>query len=252
MSSPRKRKIANPNLRKNRNNIKLVGKLGTYARPFIQRMVNSMRLKSYQSTMKTKHAFFSMLIMAMRKNKVCQIFYLLQSQRHLKNSKQILQTESLRRLPNMQESHTGKQKKKRSALNHHHHPPHAPKWPWGAGFSQMPPPGAVPPYIPHSFPPFQPPHSFPGFHGPGSTASVPPYQPTPFPGFPTPGPTSSAPPIFPCVPPPPPLFTERGSGNENEALYSMLISWYMSGYHTGYFQGLRQSPQNSPGHRTHR
>ncbi|KAK0058010.1 survival motor neuron protein 1-like isoform X1 [Biomphalaria pfeifferi] len=162
------------------------------------------------------------------------------------------ETESLRRLPNMQESHTGKQKKKRSALNHHHHPPHAPKWPWGAGFSQMPPPGAVPPYIPHSFPPFQPPHSFPVFHGPGSTASVPPYQPTPFPGFPTPGPTSSAPPIFPCVPPPPPLFTERGSGDENEALYSMLISWYMSGYHTGYFQGLRQSPQNSPGHRTHR
>ena len=41
--------------------------------------------------------------------------------------------------------------------------------------------------------------------------------------------------MFPSVPPPPPPMP-AAPGSENEAMYSMLISWYMSGYHTGYYQ----------------
>ncbi|XP_065519337.1 survival motor neuron protein isoform X3 [Lathamus discolor] len=40
------------------------------------------------------------------------------------------------------------------------------------------------------------------------------------------------------VPPPPPM---RMDFEDNEALGSMLIAWYMSGYHTGYYLGLKQS-----------
>ena len=38
------------------------------------------------------------------------------------------------------------------------------------------------------------------------------------------------------VPPPPPLEDAEDVCSDKEALYSMLISWYMSGYHTGYYQ----------------
>ncbi|KAH9520270.1 SMN protein Smn1 [Bulinus truncatus] len=146
-----------------------------------------------------------------------------------------------------EEIHTGRHRKKKSTFNHHHQP-HAPKWPWGGSYSQVPPFGTVPPYVPQPFPQFQPPHTFAGFNAPGTSSSVPPCHHSPFTGFQTSGHSSSIPPMFPCVPPPP-LFTERGSGDENEALYSMLISWYMSGYHTGYYQGLKQSAHNASGNR---
>lgn len=34
------------------------------------------------------------------------------------------------------------------------------------------------------------------------------------------------------IPPPPPMSPDMG---DDEAMGSMLISWYMSGYHTGYY-----------------
>ena len=37
-------------------------------------------------------------------------------------------------------------------------------------------------------------------------------------------------------PPPPPVLDEDVVEGDSEALYSMLIAWYMSGYHTGYYQ----------------
>ncbi|XP_054629451.1 survival motor neuron protein 1 isoform X1 [Dunckerocampus dactyliophorus] len=41
----------------------------------------------------------------------------------------------------------------------------------------------------------------------------------------------------PMIPPPPPMSPDMG---DDEAMGSMLISWYMSGYHTGYYLGLKQ------------
>ncbi|XP_064032505.1 survival motor neuron protein [Pogoniulus pusillus] len=52
------------------------------------------------------------------------------------------------------------------------------------------------------------------------------------------------PPAFPAMPPlipPPPLFMSPDTLEDEEALGSMLIAWYMSGYHTGYYLGLKQS-----------
>ncbi|XP_010156864.1 PREDICTED: survival motor neuron protein-like, partial [Eurypyga helias] len=43
----------------------------------------------------------------------------------------------------------------------------------------------------------------------------------------------------PLIPPPPPMRPD--CPEDDEALGSMLIAWYMSGYHTGYFLGLKQS-----------
>ncbi|XP_048788053.1 survival motor neuron protein [Lagopus muta] len=43
----------------------------------------------------------------------------------------------------------------------------------------------------------------------------------------------------PLIPPPPPMGPD--SPEDDEALGSMLIAWYMSGYHTGYYLGLKQS-----------
>ncbi|MBN3277182.1 SMN1 protein, partial [Polyodon spathula] len=40
------------------------------------------------------------------------------------------------------------------------------------------------------------------------------------------------------IPPPPPMGPD--SNEDDEALGSMLIAWYMSGYHTGYYLGLKQ------------
>uniref|UniRef100_A0A8D0BAP1 Tudor domain-containing protein n=1 Tax=Salvator merianae TaxID=96440 RepID=A0A8D0BAP1_SALMN len=42
----------------------------------------------------------------------------------------------------------------------------------------------------------------------------------------------------PVIPPPPPFSPD--SPDDDEALGSMLIAWYMSGYHTGYYLGLKQ------------
>lgn len=46
------------------------------------------------------------------------------------------------------------------------------------------------------------------------------------------------PPPPPMIPPPPPMISDLCE--EDEALGSMLMSWYMSGYHTGYYLGLKQ------------
>uniref|UniRef100_A0A8C5LIP7 Tudor domain-containing protein n=1 Tax=Leptobrachium leishanense TaxID=445787 RepID=A0A8C5LIP7_9ANUR len=43
----------------------------------------------------------------------------------------------------------------------------------------------------------------------------------------------------PLIPPPPPMGPD--ASEDDEALGSMLIAWYMSGYHTGYYLGLKQS-----------
>ncbi|XP_057688883.1 survival motor neuron protein 1 [Corythoichthys intestinalis] len=46
----------------------------------------------------------------------------------------------------------------------------------------------------------------------------------------------------PMIPPPPPISPDMG---DDEAMGSMLISWYMSGYHTGYYLGLKQGRNNA-------
>nr|XP_033784906.1 survival motor neuron protein 1-like isoform X3 [Geotrypetes seraphini] len=53
-------------------------------------------------------------------------------------------------------------------------------------------------------------------------------------GWPPPIPTGP-----PLIPPPPPMGPD--SCEDDDALGSMLIAWYMSGYHTGYYLGLKQS-----------
>ncbi|XP_065455190.1 survival motor neuron protein-like isoform X1 [Chrysemys picta bellii] len=77
------------------------------------------------------------------------------------------------------------------------------------------------------------------------------FPPPPPPGLERPGPKFSGPPPFlssclppfptgpPLIPPPPPMGPD--SPEDEEALGSMLIAWYMSGYHTGYYLGLKQS-----------
>ncbi|XP_001512480.3 survival of motor neuron protein [Ornithorhynchus anatinus] len=79
----------------------------------------------------------------------------------------------------------------------------------------------------------------------------PPSLPPPMPGLGKHGPKFSAPPPFlsgwpppfpsgpPLIPPPPPMSPD--SFEDDDALGSMLIAWYMSGYHTGYYLGLKQS-----------
>uniref|UniRef100_A0A7M4DYB3 Survival of motor neuron protein-like n=1 Tax=Crocodylus porosus TaxID=8502 RepID=A0A7M4DYB3_CROPO len=51
------------------------------------------------------------------------------------------------------------------------------------------------------------------------------------------------PPGPPLIPPPPPMGPD--SPEDDDALGSMLIAWYMSGYHTGYYLGLKQSRMES-------
>ncbi|XP_027519455.1 survival motor neuron protein isoform X2 [Corapipo altera] len=76
-----------------------------------------------------------------------------------------------------------------------------------------------------------PPPPVPGLGRPGSKCKTPPSflscWPPPFPAGP------------PLIPPPPPMRPD--SPEDDEALGSMLIAWYMSGYHTGYYLGLKQS-----------
>ncbi|RNA21456.1 survival motor neuron isoform X3, partial [Brachionus plicatilis] len=50
--------------------------------------------------------------------------------------------------------------------------------------------------------------------------------------------------------PPPPLpdkisNKEKSITSEQDALHSMLLSWYMNGYHTGYYLGLTENKNNS-------
>ncbi|XP_035496191.1 survival motor neuron protein 1 isoform X1 [Scophthalmus maximus] len=85
---------------------------------------------------------------------------------------------------------------------------------WAAGF-----PG---------FPPCPPPtHAFrqKGSRQSGAHGPIPPSWPPMMPFGP------------PMIPPPPPMSPDM---MDDEALGSMLISWYMSGYHTGYYLGLKQ------------
>nr|XP_006004450.2 PREDICTED: survival motor neuron protein 1-like [Latimeria chalumnae]XP_014349007.1 PREDICTED: survival motor neuron protein 1-like [Latimeria chalumnae] len=51
-------------------------------------------------------------------------------------------------------------------------------------------------------------------------------------------------PTGPPLIPPPPLMGLDAS-EDDEALGSMLIAWYMSGYHTGYYLGLKQGRMES-------
>ncbi|KAM7018412.1 LOW QUALITY PROTEIN: survival motor neuron protein 1 [Tautogolabrus adspersus] len=92
-------------------------------------------------------------------------------------------------------------------------------------------PKEAPPMLPPGFPGFPPGpppmHAFrqggnrqTGGHGP-----VPPSWPPMMPFGP------------PMIPPPPPMSPDLV---DDEALGSVLISWYMSGYHTGYYLGLKQ------------
>ncbi|XP_054042336.1 survival motor neuron protein isoform X2 [Rissa tridactyla] len=78
---------------------------------------------------------------------------------------------------------------------------------------------------------FPTPPAAPGLGRPGSKFRTPPSflscWPPPFPAGP------------PLIPPPPPMRPD--SPEDDEALGSMLIAWYMSGYHTGYYLGLKQS-----------
>ncbi|BFY97962.1 hypothetical protein BsWGS_01002 [Bradybaena similaris] len=136
-------------------------------------------------------------------------------------------TGSVNHVHTVPEVNAGKHRSKKASSSQQHNTQNKrmPKWPWDA---YVPSPPVFPQVPPQHVPTFQPPQ-FPGFPAPHYHG----YQPA--------GP--APPPVFPCVPPPPPLFTDQGE--ENEALYSMLISWYMSGYHTGYYQGLKHSASSA-------
>ncbi|XP_055056052.2 survival motor neuron protein 1 isoform X2 [Misgurnus anguillicaudatus] len=97
------------------------------------------------------------------------------------------------------------------------------------GRSPMGPPAWVP-----GFPPGLPPGPPPGphFHKKDGRRSESPGH--VFPGWPP-----MIPPCPPMIPPPPPPMSPDAF-EDDEALGSMLISWYMSGYHTGYYLGLKQ------------
>ncbi|KAM9331402.1 survival motor neuron protein-like [Gastrophryne carolinensis] len=86
-------------------------------------------------------------------------------------------------------------------------------------------------------PPF-PPAPPPFMSGLGRPRENPHQAPSFFPGWPP-----SFPPGPPLIPPPPPMNPDITE--DDEALGSMLIAWYMSGYHTGYYLGLKQSRMES-------
>ncbi|NP_001187802.1 survival motor neuron protein 1 [Ictalurus punctatus] len=98
----------------------------------------------------------------------------------------------------------------------------------------------VPPMWGPGFPPFPPPGSHfrmsdsrrAGGSGPS------------FPGW-----SPMMPPGPPMIPPPPPISPDMLE--DDEALGSMLISWYMSGYHTGYYLGLKQGRKEAAAKKSH-
>lgn len=84
-----------------------------------------------------------------------------------------------------------------------------------------------------SFP--MPPHMFPSFPSAPNVSAQLGSRPPFVTGRPSCDYPFQPPPSF--VPPPPPAFEGSDDiASDQEALYSMLISWYMSGYHTGYYQ----------------
>ncbi|XP_076853751.1 survival motor neuron protein 1 [Brachyhypopomus gauderio] len=92
---------------------------------------------------------------------------------------------------------------------------------WGAGFPPAPPTG-------HHF------RMSDGRRDPGPV----------FPGWPP-----FIPPGPPMIPPPPPMSPDMLE--DDDALGSMLISWYMSGYHTGYYLGLKQGRKENAAKKSH-
>ncbi|XP_002733221.2 survival motor neuron protein-like [Saccoglossus kowalevskii] len=112
-------------------------------------------------------------------------------------------------------------------------------YPGNSRFSHPPPP---PPRIPPHFNPMNPVNNpYYNFFPTGYQTMHPWFGAAMHPG--------STPPRIPPIPPPPPITQDATAGDE-DALFSMLISWYMSGYHTGYYQGLKasrgESLQNTP------
>ncbi|XP_053612135.1 survival motor neuron protein isoform X2 [Plodia interpunctella] len=49
---------------------------------------------------------------------------------------------------------------------------------------------------------------------------------------------------LPLPPPPPMMSPSPAKDSEDQAISSMLLSWYMSGYYTGLYQGLKRSKEN--------
>lgn len=107
----------------------------------------------------------------------------------------------------------------RSSRNHKHG--NSPRTPVGANHSHRampsfkafgPPPGTTPPFAYNGVPPM---------FGGMPYSALPPK------------------PMMPVIPPP--ILPDAASiTDDKDALYGMLISWYMSGYHTGYYQCLKQ------------
>ncbi|MCI4392705.1 hypothetical protein PGIGA_G00148920 [Pangasianodon gigas] len=94
---------------------------------------------------------------------------------------------------------------------------------WGPGFPPVPPPGS---HLRMSD----------SRRGGGSGPT--------FPGW-----SPMIPPGPPMIPPPPPISPDMLE--DDEALGSMLISWYMSGYHTGYYLGLKQGRKDAAAKKSH-
>ncbi|KAK2845572.1 hypothetical protein Q7C36_010426 [Tachysurus vachellii] len=94
---------------------------------------------------------------------------------------------------------------------------------WGPGFPPVPPPGS------HF-------RMSDSRRGGGSGPTVPGWSPM-------------MPPGPPMIPPPPPISPDMLE--DDEALGSMLISWYMSGYHTGYYLGLKQGRKEAHAKKSH-
>lgn len=103
-------------------------------------------------------------------------------------------------------------------------------------------------------PPSEDDHSAPAAHGPRTNDGYSQYHNTSFHS------SHSLPPAPPMEPllgrlppfvkhsmPPPPPIPPGDLPNNEEALASMLMSWYMTGYHTGYYQGLQESKSSKKG-----
>ncbi|XP_033125163.1 survival motor neuron protein 1-like [Anneissia japonica] len=96
---------------------------------------------------------------------------------------------------------------------------------------------------PWMMPPMHPPQQF---MPPYSMPAVSPYT-VPMPYFPRPSGFQNMSSRVPPVPPPPPLIRPPNveTDEDDDALHSMLIAWYMSGYHTGYYLGLKDGEKQS-------
>ena len=50
-------------------------------------------------------------------------------------------------------------------------------------------------------------------------------------------------PFLPTFAPPPPVLSSVADEDStiNQAMHTMLLSWYMTGYNTGYYEGLKKA-----------